>query len=62
MFEWFGFADAFQQMLAAFAAEWAGVLGKRFGCATPDEAVATHELWTAALASNREHKVVSLTD
>lgn len=58
----FGFADAFQQMLAAFAAEWAGVLGKRFGCATPDEAVATHELWTAALASNREHKVVSLTD
>lgn len=57
----FGFADAFQQMLAAFAAEWAGVLGKRFGCATPDEAVATHELWTAALASNREHKVVSLT-
>jgi predicted dehydrogenase len=57
----FGFADAFQQMLAAFAAEWAGVLDKRFGCATPDEAVATHELWTAALASNREHKVVSLT-
>ena len=46
---------------ALLSGEWAGVLGKRFGCATPDEAVATHELWTAALASNREHKVVSLT-
>ena len=53
-----GFPDILQQMWAAFLAERAGVLGNRFGCATPDEAVAQHELWTAALASHREQRVV----
>jgi hypothetical protein len=33
------------------------LLGDRFGCATPDEAVAHHELWAAALASHREQRV-----
>lgn len=56
----FGFADCFQQMIAAFAAEWTGVLGERFGCVTPDEAVASHELWAAALNSQRERKLVTL--
>jgi hypothetical protein len=35
-----GFPDILQQMWAAFIAERAGLLGERFGCATPDEAVA----------------------
>src|SRR5205814_1491450 len=38
-----GFPDILQQMWAAFIAERAGALGDRFGCATPDEAVASHE-------------------
>ncbi|MEY3774743.1 MAG: hypothetical protein RLZZ129_1523, partial [Verrucomicrobiota bacterium] len=38
-----GFPDILQQMWAAFIAERAGLLGGRFGCATPDEAVAHHE-------------------
>jgi hypothetical protein len=36
------------------------LLGDRFGCATPDEAVAHHEIWAAALASQRDHRVVSV--
>ncbi len=55
-----GFPDILMQMWAAFLAERAGVLGERFGCATPDEAVAHHEIWDAALTSQREAKVVSL--
>ena len=55
-----GFPDLMMQMWAAFLAERAGVLGDRFGCATPDEAVAQHELWAAALASQREQRVVAI--
>ncbi|OPZ01660.1 MAG: Glucose-6-phosphate 3-dehydrogenase [Alphaproteobacteria bacterium ADurb.BinA305] len=55
-----GFPDILQQMWAAFIAERAGVLGGRFGCATPDEAVAHHEIWAAALASHVEQRVVTL--
>jgi hypothetical protein len=47
-------------MWAAFLAERAGLLGDRFGCATPDEAVAHHEIWTAALASHHEQKIAHL--
>ncbi|HEX8833450.1 MAG TPA: Gfo/Idh/MocA family oxidoreductase, partial [Abditibacteriaceae bacterium] len=47
----FGFADSILQMLAAFAAERAGVLGDRFGMVTPDEAVQSHRVWQAALQS-----------
>ncbi len=53
-----GFADILQQMWAAFIAERAGHLGDRFGCATPDEAVTSHEWWQAALESHRYQTVV----
>ena len=55
-----GFPDILMQMWAAYLAERVGQLGDRFGCATPDEAVAHHELWTAALRSHAEQTVVSL--
>jgi hypothetical protein len=55
-----GFPDILMQMWAAFLSERAGALGGRFGCATPDEAVAQHELWAAALASHRDQAIVRL--
>ncbi|MBS0632185.1 MAG: Gfo/Idh/MocA family oxidoreductase [Verrucomicrobia bacterium] len=55
-----GFPDILQQMWAAFLAERAGQLNGRFGCATPDEAVAHHEIFAAALRSHQEQTVVSL--
>jgi predicted dehydrogenase len=55
-----GFSDCFQQMLAAFAAEHAGQLGERFGCATPDEAVESHEIFAAALRSHAEKRAIEL--
>lgn len=57
----FGFSDCLQQMLAAFAAERAGLLGDRFGCVTPDEAVASHELWAAALKSQQSKAAIVLS-
>ena len=56
-----GFPDILQQMWAAFLAERAGLLGTRFGCATPDEAVASHELWAAALASHARQQIIPVT-
>lgn len=53
-----GFPDLLMQMWAAFLAERAGLLGDRFGCATPDEAVAHHEIWEAALKSHESNQVV----
>jgi predicted dehydrogenase len=55
-----GFPDLLMQMWAAFLAERAGALAGRFGCATPDEAVSQHELWAAALASQRDQSVIRL--
>jgi predicted dehydrogenase len=55
-----GFPDCFLQMWAAYAAERAGALGDRFGCATPDEAVLSHELFAAALESHNRKMVVAL--
>jgi predicted dehydrogenase len=55
-----GFPDVLMQMWAAFLAERAGRLGERFGCATPEEAVAHHGWWEAALRSQREQSVVAL--
>jgi predicted dehydrogenase len=55
-----GFPDILMQMWAAFLAERAGALAGRFGCATPDEAVAHHELWAAALESHQNQSVVAL--
>jgi predicted dehydrogenase len=56
----FGFPDSILQMLAAFAAERAGVLGARFGMATPDEAVSSHQVWQAALQSQREKRAIEI--
>jgi hypothetical protein len=47
----FGFPDAILQMLAAYFAERAGALGTRFGCATPVEALASHQIVDAAMRS-----------
>lgn len=55
-----GFPDCFLQMWAAYATERAGQLGDRLGCVTPDEALASHRLFAAALESNAGKKVVSL--
>jgi predicted dehydrogenase len=56
----FGFPDSILQMLAAFAAERAGVLGSRFGMVTPDEAVQSQEIWQAALQSHAEKRAVQV--
>jgi predicted dehydrogenase len=56
-----GFPDLMLQMWAAFAAERAGQLGTRFGCATPNEAVASHELFAAALDSVAQKRVMELS-
>ncbi len=55
-----GFPDIIQQMWAAYLAEREGVLDGRFGCATPDEAVASQEIFAAALASQASGSTVSL--
>lgn len=55
-----GFPDCFLQMWAAYAAERAGALGGKFGCVTPDEAVASHEVFAAALESHRTRTAVAL--
>ena len=55
-----GFPDVIQQMWAAFLVEREGKLEGRFGCATPEEAVASHEIFAAALESQRHGKVVVL--
>jgi len=55
-----GFPDVIQQMWAAYLLEREGSLGDRFGCATPEEAVATHEIFAAALESHAKQSVVTL--
>jgi predicted dehydrogenase len=55
-----GFSDCFQQMWAAYAAEREGLLGERFGCVTPAEAVQSHELFAAALESHRSQRAIAL--
>ena len=59
----FGFSDAILQMWAAFLDELAhGRDGMRqpFHCVTPEEAAATHRLFTAALESQREGSVAEV--
>ncbi|MBM4159636.1 MAG: Gfo/Idh/MocA family oxidoreductase [Ignavibacteria bacterium] len=51
-----GFPDCFLQMWGAFVAERAGILEGRFGCVTPDEAVLSHKVFAAALASNESRR------
>ncbi|MGV3662661.1 MAG: Gfo/Idh/MocA family protein [Prosthecobacter sp.] len=55
-----GFPDIIQQMWAAFLMEREGLLNGRFGCATVEEAVATQEIFAAALESHRDGVVRSL--
>jgi predicted dehydrogenase len=57
----FGFADAIQQMWAAFLDELVHGEDMRgpFRCATPDEAAATHRIFTAALESSARGAVVA---
>ena len=55
-----GFPDVIQQMWAAYLMERAGELGERFGCATPAEAVASHQIFAAALESQKMQSVVRI--
>jgi len=57
-----GFPDCFMQMWGAFLAERAGKLDGRFGCATTEEAVLSHELFDAALRSHAEKRAIPLGD
>ena len=56
----FGFSDAILQMWAAFLYELVhGQPLKKFaGCATPEEVALSHRLFTAALASQKNHATV----
>ncbi len=58
----FGFSDAILQMWGAFLHELAGgrPTGRFAACAAPEEAAATHDLFTAALESQRTGQVVRL--
>ena len=55
-----GFPDCFQQMLGAYVAERQGFKGDKFGCATPEEALASHAIFEAALESHKDNKVVDI--
>jgi predicted dehydrogenase len=55
-----GFADSILQMWAAFLAEREGLLGDRFGCATPHEARTAHAIAAAAGRSHTDRTVVDL--
>ena len=55
-----GFPDVLMQMWAAYFTEREGVLGDRFGCARPDEAVMTQRIFAAALESQKNNAVVTL--
>lgn len=57
----FGFPDALLQMWAVFLGERAGRLGDRFGTATPHEALASHQVFAAALRSHETGTAVELT-
>ncbi|WP_339922697.1 Gfo/Idh/MocA family oxidoreductase [uncultured Cyclobacterium sp.] len=53
-----GFTDCFMQMLAAYFAEREGFLDGRLGCVTPEEAVMSHQVFAAALASHKTKAAV----
>ena len=56
-----GFPDIIMQMWAAYLLEREGELGDRFGCATPEEALRSQELFAAALTSQKNQEVVALS-
>jgi predicted dehydrogenase len=55
-----GFPDVIQQMWASYLMEREGLLESRFGCATPEEAVASQEIFAAALESQKNGTVVEI--
>ncbi len=55
-----GFPDVIQQMWASYLMEREGLLGDRFGCATPEEACESHRIFEAALQSHAERRSVHL--
>lgn len=57
-----GFPDGFMQMFAAYVAEREGFLGGRFGCATPEEVVQSHRLFSAALKSQETESLIALNE
>lgn len=60
----FGMPDAFMQMMAAFLYELVNgkPLSASAACPTPEEMHAAHDLFTAALRSHADQRVVSLND
>lgn len=56
----FGFPDAILQMWGAFLIEREGLLGDRFGCATPAEALESHRIFDAALRSHQNQTVEAI--
>ena len=56
----FGFPDAILQMWGAYLIEREGLLGDRFGCATPAEALASHLIFDAALRSHNNQSVEAI--
>ena len=58
----FGFSDTILQMFAAFCDELANGpdMQQPFYCATPEEAAQSHEIFTAALQSQRTGQTISL--
>ncbi len=57
----FGFADAIQQMFAAFLQELSGTeCSGAFGCVTPEETAVSHKILNAALTSFKEARRVDL--
>lgn len=57
-----GFPDCFLQMWASYLAERQGTLSGRFGCVTPEEAVASHRVFAAALESHRTGRAIGIVD
>ena len=55
-----GFPDVLMQMWAAFLIERDGGLDGRFGCVTPSEAIASHQLFAAALQSQQQNKTIEI--
>jgi len=55
----FGFTDAMLQMWASFIEELSGG-SPAFACARPEEAMLSHRLFTAALTSQKESRVVDV--
>ena len=56
-----GFPDIIQQMWAAYLLERGGLLGDHFGCVTPEEALMSHQLFSAALESEQTSRVIQLS-